>query len=119
MMLDATAGQIRKLRSDAGGTTGPAMWVPSVTQGLVGGQPDTLLGYPVYTDPNIASMASNSRIMGFGDFNAYYIRQVGGIVLERSDDFAFNVDLVTLRAKVRVDGDLLDTGAIKSMVQNV
>jgi HK97 family phage major capsid protein len=120
IMSDQCAGQLRKLRSGNGGTEGPALWEPSVTAGIVNGQPDVLLGYPVYTDPNIASCASNARIMIFGDLNAYYVRQVGNPVIERSDEYAFNTDLVTLRAKWRIDGDLIDTsGAINIMKQSV
>lgn len=119
LMRDATAGNIRKIRDGAGGTVGSPMWVPSLTNGIQGAEPDRLLGFPAYTDASVASLASNARIMAFGDFAAYYIRHVGAITIERSDDFAFNTDLVTLRAKWRVDGDLIDQAAIKSLVQNV
>ena len=44
----------------------------------------------------------------------YYIRDVRELRFERSDDYAFNQDLVTFRALLRTDGDLIDaTGAIK------
>ena len=50
----------------------------------------------------------------FGDFSAYYIRDVRELRVERSDDYTFNQDLVTFRALLRTDGDLIDTsGAIK------
>jgi HK97 family phage major capsid protein len=77
------------------------------------------LSYPVYTDPNVASLASNARIVAFGDWNAYYVRQVGGVVIERSDDFAFNTDLVTFRGKTRVDGDTVDLTAANILKQSV
>jgi HK97 family phage major capsid protein len=118
LMRDATAGIIRKIRSDAGGTIGPAMWVPSVTQGIAGGAPDTLLGFPAYTDPSVASCASNARIMGFGDFSAYYVRMTP-VLFERSDDFAFSSDLVTFRCKVRADADLIDASAWNVLKQSV
>jgi HK97 family phage major capsid protein len=119
LLRDSTAAVVRKIRDGAGGTVGAAMWQPSLTQGIAGGEPDRLLGYPVYTDPNVASLASNARVMAFGDFSAYFVRHVGDVLLERSDDFAFDRDLVTLRAKWRVDGDLMDTNAMVSMVRNV
>lgn len=119
LMADSTAGVIRKIRSDAGGTLGPAMWVPSVTQGIAGGAPDTLLGFPVYTDPSVASCASNARVCGFGAWNAYYTRHVSDLILERSDDFAFNTDLITLRAKWRVGGNLIDNAAFNILKQSV
>lgn len=120
LMRDATAGNIRKLRDGAGGTTGSPLWQPSLTSGISGqGQPDTLLTYPVYTDPNVASLASNAKTVFFGDWNAYYVRLVGDLVIERSDDFAFDTDLVTFRGKQRVDGDSIDDTAVNLLKQSV
>ena len=116
---DATAGNLRKLRDGAGGTTGAVLWEPSLTAGIQSGQPDRLLGFPVYTDPNVASLASNARIMAFGDWNAYYVRTVGNLVIERSDEYAFNVDEATFRGKWRVDGDFIDTTATNILKQSV
>lgn len=119
LMRDATAGNIRKLRDGAGGTTGALLWDPSLTNGIQGGQPDTLLGYPVYTDSNVASLASNARIVGFGAADAFYIRLVGSLVIERSDEFAFNTDEASFRGKLRVDSDLIDPFAWNILKQSV
>lgn len=108
LLKDATAGYLRKLRDGAGGTVGAVLWEPSLTAGIQGGQPDRLLGYPVYPDPNVAAQGSAAKSIGFGDFSSYYVRQVGSIRLERSDDYAFNTDLVTFRGKWRADGDSID-----------
>jgi HK97 family phage major capsid protein len=43
---------------------------------MSGGQPDRLLGERVYFDPNVASMASDAKIMFYGDWSAYFIRDV-------------------------------------------
>jgi HK97 family phage major capsid protein len=51
-----------------------------------------------------------------GHMPSYYVRTVGGIRLDRSDDFAFNADLVTFRASMRVDGNLPQTSHIKYFV---
>lgn len=119
LMRDATAGILRKLRDGAGGTVGAVLWEPSLTSGIQGGQPDRLLGFPVYTDPNVASCASNAKIVEFGDFSAYYIRQIGNFVMERSDHYAFNTDLVTFRGKWRIDGDCIDSTALNLLKQSV
>lgn len=120
LMRDSTAGTLLKLRDGAGGTIGAPLWQTAVTGGVSGyRQPDMLLGDPAFTDVNIASMASNNKIIAYGDFSAYYIRHVGDIVLERDDSFAFDSDLITFRAKWRVDGDLLDTAAINILKQSV
>lgn len=108
----STAGAFRKLRDGAGGTEGAPLWQPSLTSGLTGvGEPDRLLDHPVYTDPNVAAQGSAAKAVWFGDFASYYVRRVGNPVIERSDEFAFNTDLVSVRGKWRVDGDVIDTNA--------
>ena len=119
LMRDATAAAIRKLRDGAGGTVGQPLWQMSPYVGLRDGAPDTVLGYPVYVDPNVASMASNARIMAFGAWDAYYTRLVGSFVFERSDDYAFNIDEVTFRGKQRLDGDYIDLTAVNLLKQSV
>lgn len=119
LMRDLTAANIRKLRDGAGGTVGAFIWQPSLTEGIQGGEPGLLLGYPVWTDPNIASLASNAKVIAFGDFSAFYIRQVDDFVVERSDDVAFKEDLVTFRGKTRVDSDLRDSTAINIIKRSV
>jgi HK97 family phage major capsid protein len=118
-MRDATAAVLRKLRDGAGGTQGAPLWQPSITNGLTFGAPDRLLGFPVYTDPSIASIASNAKVICFADFSAYYVRTAGSFVFERSDDYAFNTDLVSFRGKTRMDGDLIDANAAAVMKVNV
>lgn len=106
MMNDVTAGTVRKIKT----TEGQYIWQPSV----IAGQPDTILGKPVLTDPNVATPAASAKSVIFGDFSQYFIRLAGGIRFERSDDFAFDSDLVTFRALMRADAALVDlTGAVK------
>jgi HK97 family phage major capsid protein len=54
---------------------------------------------------------SGATSMAFGDFSQYFVRLIGGVRFERSDDFAFNTDLVTFRAIVRADGNLMNPPA--------
>ncbi|AEM87083.1 phage major capsid protein [Streptomyces violaceusniger] len=106
MMRDATMGAARKLKDGQG----QYLWQPSLQLGV----PDTLLGKPVYTDPNVAAVATSAKSVVFGDFSAYFVRMAGGVRFERSDDFAFNSDLTTFRAIIRADGLTVDqTGALK------
>lgn len=106
LMRDATMGATRKLKD----TTGQYLWQPSLQVGV----PDTLLGKPVYTDPNVAAVATSAKSVVFGDFAAYFVRMAGGVRFERSDDYAFNTDLTTFRAIIRADGLTIDqTGALK------
>jgi HK97 family phage major capsid protein len=119
LMRDLTGATIRKIRDGAGGTVGQFVWQPSPTVGLIGGQPDTFLGDPVFFDPNVASMASDAKVIAYGDFSAYYIRDVSGFRLERSDDLLFNKNQVAFRGLLRTDGDLIDTNAINILHQAV
>lgn len=108
LMSQSTAGTVRKIRDGAGGSIGAFIWQPSPTVGIIGGQPDSLLGYPVFTDPNVAAIGSNARIIGFGDPSRYFIRDAGGLQLDRSDDFAFDKNQISFRVHMRTDGDLID-----------
>lgn len=106
LMRDATIASVRKLKD----TTGNYIWQPSYQAGA----PDTLLGKPVLTDPNVAAVALSAKSVLFGDMSQYFVRMVNGIRFERSNDYAFNTDLVTFRALLRADGALVDTtGAVK------
>jgi HK97 family phage major capsid protein len=77
---------------------------------------DLLLGYPVYENPAMASTGTANKSVIFGHLPSYYVRQVGGIKLDRSDDYAFNAGLVTFRATMRVDGNLPQTSHVKYFI---
>lgn len=119
LMKDSTAGTLRKLRDGAGGTLGAVLWEPSLTAGIQGGQPDRLLGDPVYRDANVAALGSDAKILAYLDFSAYYIRTVGNVVVERDDSRYFDTDQIGFRGKWRVDGDLIDTSAAQVLHQAV
>jgi HK97 family phage major capsid protein len=109
LMNDSTVATIRKLKD----SNGVYMWQPSLTVGA----PDSILGKPVHTDPNMPATGDAAESILFGDFSRYFVRMVNGIRFERSDDFAFNTDLVSYRALMRADGTMVDlTGAVKSFV---
>jgi len=82
------------------------------------GTPDTVLGYPLIENPQMASPALSAKSLIAGHFKSYFVRQVGGIRLDRSDDFAFANDQVTFRATIRVDGDLPQTSHVKYFIGN-
>ncbi len=64
-------------------------------------------------------MASDAKVLCFGDFSRYCIREAGGLRLERSDDLYFHKDQVALRGKTRVDGVLTDATAINYLHEAV
>jgi HK97 family phage major capsid protein len=109
VMNDSTAAYIRRLRDDTGGSgLGNFIWQP----GLQAGQPDSLLGRPVVTDPAMAAMAINAYSIAFGDFSAYFaFRDVTTVQFDRSDDFRFLNGLVAFRSSLRTDSKQLINGA--------
>ncbi|CAB4134758.1 COG4653 Predicted phage phi-C31 gp36 major capsid-like protein [uncultured Caudovirales phage] len=78
--------------------------------------PDRVLGVPLYENPAMAAIAASAKSVIAGHFPSYYVRTVGGIRLDRSDDFAFSSDLITFRCTFRVDGDLPQTSHVKHFV---
>jgi HK97 family phage major capsid protein len=103
---DATIGAFRLIVD----TQGRPIWEPS----MVLGSPDLLLGKPLVADPFMPSNATGAKAVAFGDFSQFFVRIVGPVRFERSDDFLFGSDLVAFRALIRGDGALVDqTGAIK------
>ena len=82
---------------------------------MVLGSPDLLLGKPLVADPFMPAVATGAQSVAFGDFSQFFVRMVGGVRFERSDDFKFDTDLVAFRAVLRGDGVLVDqTGAVKT-----
>lgn len=111
ILNDLGVAAARKLRED--GATGQFLWQP----GLQAGEPDRLLGKPVFVDPNVPAPAVDTTSVVFGDISRYFVRFAGGVRFERSDAFAFGSDLVTFRALLRADSALTDlTGAVKTFV---
>ena len=88
----------RKLKDGAGNY----IW----TNSAVPGQPATLLGYPVFENPNVASVATAAKSVLFGHLPSFKVRVAGGIRVDQSADFAFNTDTVTYRGLIRLDGGL-------------
>ena len=74
---------------------------------------DLIGGYQVFENPAMADPAIGAKSIIAGDLSAYYVRSVGGVRLDRSDDYAFGSDLTTFRFTFRVDGNLPQTSHIK------
>jgi HK97 family phage major capsid protein len=101
LAADKTMGSLRKL-SDS---LGRPLWEPSTVLGA----PDLLLGKPLVADPFVPAYGLGvAGSLAFGDFSQYFVRMVGGVRFERSDDFAFGTDLVSFRAIIRADGQLMN-----------
>lgn len=81
------------------------------------GDVDSLLGFPVQINDSVASPALSAKSVIFGHIPSYFVREVNGIEVAVSDDFAFDYSVRTFRVTLRTDGDLVDqTGAVKHFV---
>jgi len=109
MMNGKTIGAVRSIKS----TDGIYLFSPSLAVDV----PDTLLGRQIFENPAMADLATTSKSVIVGHLPSYYVRQVGGIKIDVSDDFAFSADLRTFRCTFRVDGNLPQTSHVKHLLQ--
>jgi HK97 family phage major capsid protein len=98
MMSKTGIAAARKLKDGSGAY----IW----TDSAVPGQPATLLGYPVYENPNIAAVGSATKSVLFGHLPSFKVRVAGGIRIDQSTDFSFNTDTTVYRGIIRLDGGL-------------
>lgn len=110
MCNSTTLGAIRKLKAD-NGTYGSTEYL--FTVGLQGGA-DMILGKPVVVNESMESGLSKKCLLA-GDITRYFIREVGGLVVETDYSYGFASDLITLRALVRTDAVLTDRSAVVYM----
>ena len=108
MANGASIGAMRKLKTSGG----DYVFVPTIQPGT----PDSILGVPLIENPAMASAGTSNKSAIAGHLPSYYVRQVGGIDVARSDDFAFDRGTVTLRFQIRVDGNLPQSSHIKHFV---
>lgn len=104
---DLAAGTVRKLKT----STGEPVWQPS----LVAGDPDRVLGKPVFIAPGFDSFAASKKPIFFGDWAALVVRIAGGLRFERSAEAGFGNDQTVFRAIVRRGAVTLDPNAVKHL----
>lgn len=108
---DSTYKAFRKLKD----TTNQYLWQP----GLTVGQPDTLLGRPIYPDPDMPVMAANNKTVIFGDIGrGYRIRDVGGIMFQRLNELFAGNGQVGFRAYHRTEGKVVNAQALRYLAQS-
>lgn len=84
MMNDATLRNIRKLKD----SQGRPIFLPGY-DGLAGAMADSVLGYGVQVNQDMAVMAANAKSILFGDFSYYTIRDVMDVTMFRFADSAY------------------------------
>ena len=104
-MNRASLGAVRKLKDGQG----MYLFQPAATVGT----PDTLLGFPVFDNPDMPAIGTTNKAVTFGWHGSYHVRQVGSIEIARSDDAYFADDQIGFRATMRIWGDLGQSAAVK------
>lgn len=107
MMNDASLKVVRKLKD----TQGRPIFLPGYDS-LAGPMPDSLLGYPITINQDVAVMAANAKSILFGNFSFYYIRDVvGSVSMYRFTDSAYaKLGQVGFLQFMRSGGNLMDVG---------
>ncbi len=111
MARDSVLASVRKLKD----TTGQPLWQPSMQAGM----PDTVLGYPIVTNPDMPAPAASVKSVLFGDFEqGYVIRDVTAIqslrLEERYADFLQVAFLLFQRSGARPQ----DANAYRALTQS-
>lgn len=102
---DQTLAILRKLKDG----NGAYIWQPSYQVG----EPDSLLGYPVYTSAYVPTVAAGNTVMAFGDYSYYNIGDRGSrSFAELKELFAGN-GMIGFVAKERIDGRLVLPEAVQ------
>ena len=101
---------IRKIKD----TAGRPIWTPSYDQGMASSTPDTLLGYPVYINNDVAVPAANAKSLAFGNFNRYLIRDAMDLTMFRFDDSNYlRLGQIGFLAWARTGGNLIDANSVR------
>jgi HK97 family phage major capsid protein len=70
--------------------------------------PDTFLGYPIYTDPDVPAPAIGNISVLFGDWKrTYVVRRVRGFSMQRQNELHSDNGQVGFRGFERVDGKVV------------
>ncbi|EAQ28340.1 hypothetical protein NAP1_12113 [Erythrobacter sp. NAP1] len=104
VMNSTTLASVRKLKT----ADGAFLWQP----GLVEGQPDRLLGYPVVEAEDMPDVAAGEFPIAFGNFRHGYLIAEHSATRVLRDPFS-NKPFVHFYATKRVGGQVLDSNAIK------
>ncbi len=104
VMNSATLATVRKLKT----ADGAFLWQP----GMVEGQPDRLLGYPVVEAEDMPDVAAGDFPIAFGNFRHGYLIAEHSATRVLRDPFS-NKPFVHFYATKRIGGQVLDSNAIK------
>jgi len=104
---DSTLAILRKFKD----STQNYIWQPS----FVAGEPDRLLGYPIYTTPYMPTAQSGNFAIAFGDFSYYNIAERGSRIIKELHELYAVQDISAFLMIERVDGILIDMEAVRAL----
>lgn len=118
MMHNTILGYLRTL--DVGNTDTVQLLTPS----LIAGEPDRMLGLPVYINNDLEAANATTGVpvtakkhIFFGDFSKYVVRRVRGLSISRNDYLYWDKREVGFMGWLRLDGNLINANAIKYITQ--
>ena len=112
MMHDNVASAIRAL--GFGSSNDFPIFVPS----MEAGQPDRILGVPVYINNDMqSSIATATKTVIAADFSKYVVRNAGGVQFVRLNERYMDELEIGFVAYARKDGAVLDSRAVKHLLQ--
>jgi HK97 family phage major capsid protein len=105
MVNDATATLLRKVKD----SNSRYLWEMSLQEGA----PDRIWGKPVYYNGDLDSLGTAKRVMLYGNFKEYVIRDTSDVIFIRADELRVLNHQVVFLAFQRSDGTLPNTAAVK------
>lgn len=108
MFNDTTLKALRKLKDGEGNY----IWSPANAQT---GAPSMILNYGYAINQAMANIGSGNRSVVFGAFNRYIVRLVKELAIKRLVERYADYGQVGFIGFSRLDGDLMDVGAVKAL----
>jgi HK97 family phage major capsid protein len=110
MFNDGSLKVLRKLKDGQSNY----LWQPADVRT---GAPSTILGFGYVVNQAMPSMTTGQKSVLFGDFRKYVVRRVREVAVRRLNERYADFDQVGFLGFARFDGELLDTAAVKHLVQ--
>jgi HK97 family phage major capsid protein len=111
MMHDSVLAYIKKL--SVGASDARPLWQPS----FIVGEPATIDGYQYTINQDMDSTINTaSKIILFGDFRQYLVRQVRTLQISRNESLYMATGEIGYFGFARWDGELLNTAAVKHLI---
>lgn len=109
MFNDNTLKALRKLKD----LNGAYIWQPADVKG---GAPATILTYGYTINQAVADIATGAKSVVFGAMNKYIVRMVNEFAIKRLVERYADYGQVGLIGFTRLDGELLDSAAVKTLL---